>query len=218
MRKDSPPDYTILDPREVAAKARFTYYLPSAVEIEAIGVGDLVKLVFEYLHDVEEWGAERMWVKITAISDTHLTGQLDNQPYEPSTSLAPDDEIQFHRFNVIDIMWDDPATAPAKPERREYWDRCIVDGCVLDGSEPVEYLYREKPEPPPEDEKDPDSGWRIRGRFGDASDAEIDNREAHYVALGAVLNRDDSWLHLLDEPIGSSFIRDFDSGDYKAAD
>ncbi len=33
-----------------------------------------------------------------------------------------------------------------------------------------------------------------------------------YVSLGAVLSRDDSVLHLLDEPAGSAFKRDGASG------
>jgi hypothetical protein len=40
-------------------------------------------------------------------------------------------------------------------------------------------------------------------------------RGAAYVALGAVLNRDDSWLELIDAPIGSAFMRDFETGAYE---
>lgn len=54
----------------------------------------------------------------------------------------------------------------------------------------------------------PDSGWRIRGDMR----AGLGKRKAAYVALGAVLNRDDSWLHLIDEPIGARFEKDFETG------
>ncbi len=39
-------------------------------------------------------------------------------------------------------------------------------------------------------------------------------RKFSYVALGAVLNRDDSWLAWIDEPVGTTLMRDFDTGRY----
>jgi hypothetical protein len=90
----------------------------------------------------------------------------------------------------------------------------MVDACILDDGVPVEYLYREEPDLAGPDDKHPDSGWRIRGRQGELTDDEMDDREAAYVAVGAVLNRDDSWLHLVDAPTGSAFRRDSASGIY----
>ncbi|WP_423603110.1 immunity protein Imm33 domain-containing protein [Sphingomonas sp. MS122] len=61
------------------------------------------------------------------------------------------------------------------------------------------------------DDTYPDSGWRIRGDYRNISDTEVDEREAAYVALGAVLNRDDSWIRLIDEPVGARFIRNWET-------
>jgi hypothetical protein len=91
----------------------------------------------------------------------------------------------------------------------------MVDACVVDGSEPVEYLYRETPDLDQEGDRFPDSGWRIRGRQGAASDSAMDERDSLYVALGVVLNRDDSWLPLIHAPVGAAFRRNFDTGDYE---
>ncbi len=207
------PRYELSDPRINAGESPYTFFLPSAAHIAAIAKGDHAKLIFEYPHPTEQWSAERMWVMIDTIDGDRLAGTLDNIPDEPTSTLQLGEAVQFERHHIIAIDWANPEAASPPAERRQYWDRCFVDACVLDGSEPVEYLYREAPESE-EGDQDPDSGWRIRGRMGDATDEAIEAREAHYVAVGAVLNRDDSWLHLIDSPAGSAFMRDFETGAY----
>lgn len=167
------PRYELSDPRINAADAPYTFFLPGAAQIAAIAKGDHAKLIFEYTHATQQWPAERMWVLIDTIEGDTLAGTLDNVPDEPTSPLHLGEAVQFERHHVIAIDWADPEAAPAPAERREYWERCLVDACVLDGSEPVEFLYREAPESE-EGERYPDSGWRIRGRMGDATDAEIE--------------------------------------------
>ena len=214
MAQDDPTGWELIDPRPIAVEAPYTYYLPSNAELAALGVGDLAKLVFAYNGPVDEYGVERMWVNITETTQDELAGLLDNTPFEPRSPLRPGDMIRFERHHVIDMLWKHPEQAPPAQPSRQYWDRCLVDQCVLDGEEPVEYLYRETPDMAQEGDTHPDSGWRIRGRRGTATAEEYDAREFVYIALGKVLNEDDSWLHLIDMPVGCQFERDFVSGDY----
>jgi hypothetical protein len=207
--------YELLDPRPSAESAQYTYFLPMSERLFAISEGDLVKLVFRAIPPSAEWDAERMWVKVTSADANACTGILDSTPSD-IPGLQTGAEIQFPRDYVLDVIFDDPAKEKSLPPdtRREYWERCLVDHCVLYDETPVHYLYREEPDMAQDGDKYPDSGWRIRGDMRDCSDEELEARELCYVALGAVLNRDDSWIHLIDEPIGSGFDRNFETGIY----
>ncbi|MBO9698539.1 MAG: DUF2185 domain-containing protein, partial [Sphingopyxis sp.] len=126
------------------------------------------------------------------------------------------DAVRFERHHIIDLIWSDERETqpPPAPPRREYWERCFVDSCVLDGDVPVYYLYREEPDDTDDDDTYPDGGWRIRGDWRDISEEEFEERKCDYIAVGKVLNEDDSWLHLIDAPTGSAFIRDDETGEF----
>lgn len=209
--------YELVDPRPIQAEAPYTYYLPEAHVIAAILPGDLVKLTFHGKPEGREWDSERMWVEVIQIESDSLTGLLRNDP-DDMPQLKEDDVVVFHPFHVIDILREDPEK-PTLPENetlsQQYWDRCLVDTCVLEDGVPVEYIYREEPDLSEEGDKFPDGGWRIRGDARGISDKEMESRDFQYIALGKVLNADDSWLHLIDEPVGSRFMRNFDTGEYE---
>ena len=216
MSKATSPSYDLVDPRIIANEAPYTFFLPTSDQLAAVTPSDLVKLMFDYPHKTENWAAERMWVTVKETEGDLLRGVLANQPDEPTSPLSLGDAIAFQRHHILAIEWEHPETAPATSTEKEFWDRCLVDDCVLDGQEPVEFLYREQPDMQQDGDKYPDSGWRIRGRQGSATDSEMDARKLSYVALGAVLNRDDSWLPWIDAPVGTALMRDFDTDEYAA--
>ena len=208
--------YTLIHGPTRHAEAPYTFGLPHAALIDALGPGDHAKLGFEYDPPGEEFGGERMWVLIDKIDGDRFRGTLANEPAEEI--LACGDQVEFSREHILDVSFADGKAVPAVPVGPDYLKRCMVDACVLYDGVSVEYLYREEPDLGDPDDKYPDSGWRIRGRQGDTTDEEMEGREPAYVAIGAVLNRDDSWLELIDAPIGSAFMRNFDRNRYEAAD
>jgi hypothetical protein len=205
--------YFLDDPRPRVVEAPYTFDLPSAARLAAIAPSDLVQLIFFNDPPVRKWGAERMWVRVETINGDQLVGKLTSEP-EDMPCLKVGDEVRFDRGFVISVLFSDTKREPVEPPRREYRDRCMVDSCVLDDGVPVAYLYRETNDLARKDDKYPDSGWRIRGDYRNCTQEEFDARESEYVALGAGLNRDDSWLALIDAPVGSAFERNFDTGAY----
>jgi hypothetical protein len=151
-----------------------------------------------------------MWVLVQMVAGDGLVGVLESPPFD-MPGLEKGERVRFERHHAVGVTFEDESKESRIPyrKRREYWERCLVDRCVLDDGVPVGFLYREAPEPLREGDEYPDSGWRIRGDARGISSEAVDTRKCTYVALGAVLNRDDAWLSLIDEPIGSRFLRDF---------
>lgn len=208
--------FHLRDGDEAAAESPYTFFIPTREERVAVAPGDLVKLGFEYEWQTETYGGERMWVKVTGKTGLQFTGALDNEPYEKGLECGM--PVAFGIEHIIDIVWADPASRPPPVAHQEYWERCLVDACVVNDGVPVEYIYREEPDMGEEGDAWPDSGWRIRGRFDDTQAGPLEDRKLEYLALGAVLNRDDSFVELLHEPIGSAFRRDFATGRYEPCD
>ncbi|MHA6719420.1 immunity protein Imm33 domain-containing protein [Sphingomonas sp. RS6] len=207
--------YAIEDPRPIADSAPYTFFLPSENEVLALAPGDLAKLIVRSVPPSSEYAAERMWVTIERAQGDRLWGLLDSTPYD-IPQLRRGARIAFRRDDVIDLRWgeDRGVRPPSSPRRREFWSRCLVDACVLEDRVPVHYVYREPPTLS-EEGGESDSGWRIRGDYRGVDDQAVDAREIDYVALGKVLNVDDSWIHLIDEPVGSAFVRNWESGRFE---
>ncbi len=193
--------------------APYTYRLPDAALVEAVCEGDLIKATIRSVPASEKYEAERMWVLITSAQPEWLQGTLESQPLD-MPELAQGTIIRLPRSHVIDVILRDHKRAPppSEPPQRDHWARCLVDQSVLDGDLKVGYIYRETPDMTKESDKFADSGWRVRGDMRGKLIEEVGFRKVDYVALGAVLNKDDSWLHLIDEPVGARFEKDFEKG------
>ena len=210
--------YTIDDPRPIAEDAPYTFYIPSASKLESIEIGDEVQVIFRSV-PIYSYGGERMWVRLDKIEGENLSGLLSNEP-EDMPQLKKGTRIDFFRWQIIDIVWQDPEKTKKltqEPEK-QVWDRCMVDQEVLNGTARVGYLYREEPDLGEEGDKYPDSGWRIRADVRDLTDEENENPTPAYIAMGKVLNEDDSWLHLIGSEIGSRFLRNPQTDKFEPTD
>jgi hypothetical protein len=205
--------YDIQDPRPIVASSPYTFYLPSAARLAAISERDLVQAVIRARPRSQKYDAERMWVRIKRADTEWLEGTLESKPLD-MPFLESGTQIRLRRSDVIDVIFDDSNTArkPTELPIRDYWERCLVDQAVLDRELTVGYLYREAPDMGKPDDKFPDSGWRIRGDMREADIEALGRRKFAYIALGKVLNQDDTWLHLIDEPIGARFQKNYQTG------
>lgn len=202
--------YEIDDPRPVAAAHPYTFFVPAPAEIDRLRPGHVAKLMFRGL---PEGNVERMWVQIERQEPNVWVGKLDNIPLDlPQLKLG--NTIRFQPWQIIQISGDEVG---GETVDREYWERCLVDPLILSGEARVLCLKRAEPEPD-EGDKYPDSGWRFYGREVALPNGETNSElEMEYLAMGVVLNKDDSWLHLIDEPVGSAFRRNANTGEFESA-
>jgi len=202
------PTWTLDNADELAAQYRYTFYKPSPAVIARLAPGDLVKLIFRFdSTDPDAPAAERMWVIVDEVlAPGHFKGRLDNEP-RYITDLQPDDPVTFEACHIINTQLEDDEDSLAA----RYAQRCYVTRRVLDDGAPVGYLYREDPD------GEEDSGWRITANDEDQS--YMDNADnLAYVSLGAVLNLDNAFVDLLDEPAGAAYYRDPDTGEFLACE
>lgn len=205
--------YVIDDPRPIAKDSPYTFFLPQPAAINVLRPNDIVKLMFTGSTCGFNNGTERMWVIIDQISDDNFTGRLDNDPLWLD-QLKAGDQVRFEKHHILD--WgltedsDDRLKNLPVESSRQYWNRCYVDDRIIYGSRKPTHIQRDVPNEPTKEDVEKghqDSGWWI------SSWQEEDNTAGYrfnadnisYVALGAVLNEDDSWLHLIDSPPKSAY-------------
>eukprot|EP01132_Coremiostelium_polycephalum_P005508 gene5508-6862_t len=133
-------------------------------------------------------------------------GVLDNKPFKLQ-SIKLGDTVEFQSFNIISIYDQPNLNNPINRlplEIQPIVDQlCLVSNKIIIDKLKAGYMFREEPA------FLNDSGWRVFN--GDESDEYMDNRQNFQtVSMAAVLNVDDSFLHLLPSPIDSVFELDYD--------
>jgi hypothetical protein len=202
------PSWHLDNAEELAARYKYTFYKPSPTLIARIAPGDCVKLIFRFEStNPDAPAAERMWVVVNEVlPHGHFTGHLDNEP-RYITDLKHADLLAFEARHIINTQLDEEERSLVD----RYAKRCYVTRRVIDDDCPVGYLYREEPD----DEED--SGWRITAN-DESEDYMDDAKNLAYVSLGVVLNLDDSFIDLLDEPMGCAYVRNPDTGRFESID
>lgn len=191
----------------IAAEHKYTFFKSPRETIALVKPGEVVKLIFVFeSDDPSAPRAERMWVVVDSIeANGKFSGRLDNQP-SWIKDLKLDDEVSFDASNIINTEHDDDDNLVER-----YIKRCFVTNRILNDGARVGYLYREEPD------NDRDSGWRFTAN--DESDEYMDDsKNISFVSVGAVLSRDESFIHLLDAPEGSSFAWDARTQSFVALD
>jgi hypothetical protein len=192
---------------EIAKDAPYTFYLPSKELVTKIVPGNVVKLMFSCdVENKDDWSAERMWVLVTEIKDGTFKGTLDNDPsYIPD--LKYKDIIEFQSKHIMQTDIDDTSTTIVD----KFNPRCYVTSEVLNNGFPVHQLYWEQPEESEENY----SGWTLTS--GNESEVYLnDSSNWHFVSLGAVLNKCDRFISLLDiQDVDHEFVWDEASSEYK---
>lgn len=209
-----PEGVEVEDPRPIAEANPYTFFMPHAAELDALRPKDGIKAIFRQVAGDAEHETERMWVLIEKIEEGAVIGRLDNQP-AGLDRIKPGDRVRIPLTHAIGTSFHKDHLRPDVPQEPEFWDRCLVDACVIEGRSRIDYLYREEPDMARAGDRYPDSGWRIRGTEKGMEEDKKHGAKPQYVALGKVLNVDDSWLHLVDHAPGCAFRWDEESGAYK---
>ena len=192
------PSWTLTDVAKIAAEHPYTFDRPSEKAIHNIQPGDHVKLVFSAKEAAKQQrvatpSAERMWVLVSENDGQgNFKGKLDNDPVVIK-DLTVGEGISFSACHVAS------ASSNNEPSIIEpYFRRCFVSNQILNNGAKATLIFRE------ETANQKDSGWRILTNGEDETHVKTDHdNHFSFVSLGAVLNRDDSFVAHLSLPAGT---------------
>lgn len=209
------PSWKLENAYEIRREAPYTFYKPSDEIIDQLIPGEAtVKLIFLIeSDDPEALNAERMWVLLESVDEYgNYDGILDNTPFYIK-DLKAGDQISFKKEHIIqyDTLDELNVDDPLAEVLEKYGQKCFVSNHILKEGFKVGRLYRE------EGEYEDYSGWTIMSDY-ETQEYVDDSTNLQYVSIGVVLNLDDSFIHLLEEPFGSDFAKDEVTGEYFSID
>ncbi|WP_183581124.1 immunity protein Imm33 domain-containing protein [Mucilaginibacter sp. X5P1] len=193
---------------EIQKEFPYTFYRPPDEIIDSLKPGDLVKLIFRFESDEPDVpAAERMWVIIEIINeDGSFVGKLNNDPFHIK-DIKLGNKVRFSRQHIIQYNTLNDLDIKDTNDISKYLKKCFVSNHIMHDGYKVGRLYWEEPE----DENE--TGWTFMGDY-ETQEYVDDSKNLQYIAIGKVLNIDDSFINLLDEPVGSEFVRDDITGTF----
>lgn len=84
---------TFVNAQEMLAKHPDTFYAPSKEDLDAIKIGDSVKVCAD--------NKERFWVTVTSVEGENITGTVDNDLVD--VDLTYGEPVTFKKENVYNI-------------------------------------------------------------------------------------------------------------------
>ena len=202
----------IEDPRPRAEKFPYSCALPSEECLNAIRQGDSVTVEISLPNRLQPAADLKNNVpfEVLSVTSDSVKGLMRIPPDWPASDS--DILIELPKWAVKGVAFADPAYKHlAELPRDKYPGWCLFYtwGHPLEKLRlpDTEFLYREEPKTLPENETRPDSGWRISSYSRPMADEDVYLDRVRYLPISLVLEVDDSWLYLIDKPIGSAFKR-----------
>lgn len=100
--------YHLIDCIDLNQKHPLTFNLPDDVQIAKLKVGDSVKVFFQYSENYPtpqgvDINSERLWVDITKIENSQLSGTIANDPVNPHLKFG--NIVDFEAKHICNVQY-----------------------------------------------------------------------------------------------------------------
>jgi hypothetical protein len=210
----------IYDPRPTCAVAPYYYPLPSAECLAAIGNGDEVEV------KAADFEGETTRIRVVSADAESIQGTVKHTSLIAAMDGFPDPGIiQVPKTHIVEVHFATPNkhARKARIRPRRCLELCVADETLMWRDNPILYVYRDRPFQVRKGTTYPDSGWRILCIDEEMNISAASLRHIvgyhllRYADIGNALVWDDSWIHLIDQPIGSAFVSNPATGFFSKA-